>query len=430
MGHPDPVLDGAQGTLIMRSVSAALAEFLDAPATRPELEGYVADNVRGWTNRAIVEAVVGTRGASGVDRSLYDAVSVRCGSKVVSFASAFKACAPPYDAHGHRSWADFDLDTLRECHAAFASLQLPARVAALLDARDLAAHYALLDQGDGQPPDDYSWLDDDAGAVDDGPTIEDWAEYRPSEAPMETRPPEPSPPDAAATAPPPVAGPTVAAPPPVAPSPVVEAPPPPALDVPPAMARDAAAARALDRLRSEGEIVTPPIMRLIVGGKASAPPAASTAATTAPTAPAAPRRPRKSSGPPPAVDAATAALDAIVGRLVAIRGECKVSGATAGARSAEKALSRVRKAARLPALWVCSDCGDGDDTDPDTYCNPGEAPICLSCEGPHLDRVDAGSDVHVEALRRLGEDLIAEVELDRNGGPTPEGTAPRRLRLV
>ncbi len=94
-----------------------LDSFLSAPAVPPKAIGRGGG---GWTNYDIVVAVCGVRGPHVRDQALFDAVSLKYGRPCETFAQAFRECM-----RGRRSLARLDIATLRECHPAFAALQLP-----------------------------------------------------------------------------------------------------------------------------------------------------------------------------------------------------------------------------------------------------------------------------------------------------------------
>jgi hypothetical protein len=111
---------------VIWSLSDALDEFLLAPAMRPKLDGAAfRGNAGGWRNEDVIVAVCGVRGIHVVDPPLYDPVSIKYEVKCRTFEEAFRACARPYSAWGHRDWRDVDIETLRECHSGFRALQMP-----------------------------------------------------------------------------------------------------------------------------------------------------------------------------------------------------------------------------------------------------------------------------------------------------------------
>jgi hypothetical protein len=129
----------------MWSIGDALDEFLLAPALQPRCDDLVFRATGGgWSNEAIVVAVCGVRGIHVVDPPLYDAVSLKYEVKCGTFEEAFRACARPYSTAGHRDWRDFDLDVLRECHLAFAALQMPAWLEELRLEEEWAEHLRRL----------------------------------------------------------------------------------------------------------------------------------------------------------------------------------------------------------------------------------------------------------------------------------------------
>lgn len=157
--------------LVWTSISGALAEFLNSPATAPDDEGYFAGAHRNWINETVIVAAIGG-GATAPDTTAYDTVSARYGEgkrRFTTFAQAFVACCPPRTVKGRpvRSWRWFDLETLRECGTAFRALQLPPRVNdAVLDEQQ-AAFYAGLDEVLANPTTaaDLSYLDADEVTV-------------------------------------------------------------------------------------------------------------------------------------------------------------------------------------------------------------------------------------------------------------------------
>ena len=153
----------------MASARDGYAEFAATPCSPPKgLEGYVVDSHKGgWTNGDVIAAV---EGRAGGDKNLWEAVRERytkdTGYTVKNAYQAFMnvarwrggggsyiskaheaatekkeaggdAGAPadpltsqqkrggPTSGAATRDWRDVDLSTLRECHEAFASLQLP-----------------------------------------------------------------------------------------------------------------------------------------------------------------------------------------------------------------------------------------------------------------------------------------------------------------
>lgn len=128
----DPLHSWRGRSTLMWSIDEALGEFLAAPAAgRPQgAEGYTVDAIsdgrRGFTNESIVHVVMGAAGVTVRDPATFDAVSGRHDAKCRTFEEAFRACAVPYDAFGHRDWRDFDLETLQGCCPEFEALRLPA----------------------------------------------------------------------------------------------------------------------------------------------------------------------------------------------------------------------------------------------------------------------------------------------------------------
>ena len=105
----------ARSSTSVRSLDSAYADFLRAPSLH-----------EGLTNESYVESVVGHLSAS--DRGgQYDAAKEKYEKPARTFRQAFNLCFPAKrGSHGKRSWADFDLETLREC--GFPDLELPPGV--------------------------------------------------------------------------------------------------------------------------------------------------------------------------------------------------------------------------------------------------------------------------------------------------------------
>lgn len=122
-------------SLRVRSLKAALGEFLSAPATG----GY-------GTNDGVVQAVMGSKGKALKDCPTFDNVRAKYDKpKACTFESAFNACWA-----GSRDWRDFDLVALRESHPDFVHLQLPLRVEDALEREAIQAEQEHL-AGDVEP---------------------------------------------------------------------------------------------------------------------------------------------------------------------------------------------------------------------------------------------------------------------------------------
>lgn len=116
--------------LRVRSLKAALDQFLSAPATG----GYP-------TNENVVLEVMGARGKGAWDCPTFDNVRLTYSvPKACTFERAFYACwrGPKRNP---RDWRDFDLETLQESHEEFRHLQLPERVQDALLREEEADYY-------------------------------------------------------------------------------------------------------------------------------------------------------------------------------------------------------------------------------------------------------------------------------------------------
>jgi hypothetical protein len=134
------------------SSDSALTDFLTAPATQPKMLGAGG----GWTNESIITTVCGAAGIHAIDRALYEPVERkhrhrldhRLKGMVATFEQAFHACAAECRRGG---WEALDLDTLRECHPAFAAFQLPRDIEEQEQARQIGAWF-LRQAGEIDPP--------------------------------------------------------------------------------------------------------------------------------------------------------------------------------------------------------------------------------------------------------------------------------------
>ncbi len=114
----------------VKSLKAALHEFLSAPAAH------------GGINDGVVASVMGAKGTHVVDPPSFDAATLKYGKKCRTFVDAFNACW-----NGHRDWRKFDLETLQNCDGEdFLSLQLPTRVRQAMD--DAAVNEELYGSGE------------------------------------------------------------------------------------------------------------------------------------------------------------------------------------------------------------------------------------------------------------------------------------------
>lgn len=127
----------------MRSLQAALDEFLRAPATH----GYS-------TNEGVVLAVMGTKGDKLKDCPTFDAVRLKYEKpNACTFEQAFKACWG-----GKRDWRDFDFATLRDSHEEFSALELPLRVQEALEREAIAEEHQRI-AGDDEPSEEFPPLE-------------------------------------------------------------------------------------------------------------------------------------------------------------------------------------------------------------------------------------------------------------------------------